>query len=366
MKAPAATATRTFSFDPADLAESALQAQLLRRCRRSMGHDINNAVQALQSGLEILSKSLQPGAVHRVEPAECVPLLKQQLVNLQYTLGRLLNEVAPAPAPAAAFDFVELVRETLLFLSHETAISRAKLELPAQVMVLARRTVVRRALLSCILDALDDIELHGSLLLGVTQAHSTSTLELRVITGTPAAGRRQRLSEILERLLAPENASIALADLADGYAIVLQLANLPPPSERTIDVAAAADASSHHAAPRVLIVDGHRDSADTLALLLELEGYGAKAVYTSAQALAIVAEFRPTLVLLDLEQPDMAGAATVQRLREASRHESAIVALSGDAAGRRREAAAAHFDAELAKPVEPAALRELMARLPRR
>jgi len=359
------TATKTFSFEPADLADSALQAQLLRRCRRSMGHDINNAVQALQSGLEILSKSLQPAAVRRIEPAECIPLLKQHLANLHQTLGRLLDEMSPEPAPAAAFDIVELVREMLLFLSHEAAVAHAMLQLPAQALVLARSAVVRRVLLSCVLDALDHLGSNGSLALSVTQAHSTSMLELRVIAGALPPSRRQ-LKEILERMLAAENASIAFADTADGYTITLQLANAPAQSEKTIDAASAMDISSQRARQRVLIVDGHRDSADTLTLLLELQGYDAKAVYTSAQALKTSGEYRPTLVLLDLGLSGVDSAATVQRLREASPSEPAIVAISDSAAGQQRDAPASHFDAELAKPVELAALRELIARLPRR
>lgn len=364
MSEPARKSPLTFSFEPDALAESALHAQLVRRCRRSLGHDLNNAVQALQSGLEILAKSLQPAALRRMDPAECVPLLKQQLANLQHTLGRLLNEVAPEPAPADAFDFVALLKEVLLFLHHETAVARAALQLPPQAMVLARSAVIRRVLLSCILDALDNVGYEGSLAMTLTQTHSAAILELRVVAAAPAT-TRQRLGKVLERMLAAENASIDFTDTDDGYSVRVQLSNAQGDAartDRTIDAAAPAAVSSHTAV-RVMIVDSHRDSADTLALLLELEGYPAKAAYTRAQALNLLDEYRPTLVLLDLGLSDADRNSIIQRIRSAPEHRPAIVALQGDEGGT-SAGPDTSFDAELAKPVELSAVRELIARLP--
>ena len=60
--------------------------------------------------------------------------------------------------------------------------------------------------------------------------------------------------------------------------------------------------------PRILIVDDDVDAADSLASLLQSTGYGdARVAYTGATALALAVEFVPTVLLVDLDLPDMSG-----------------------------------------------------------
>ena len=70
--------------------------------------------------------------------------------------------------------------------------------------------------------------------------------------------------------------------------------------------------------PRILIVDDDVDAADALASLLQSVGYGdARVAYTGATALALAVEFVPTVVLVELELPDMNGYEVARQL---SRH----------------------------------------------
>lgn len=358
---------QTFRFEEPELGDSALQAQILLRCRRSLDHDLKNAVQALHSGIEVMSRTLQAPGSRKISPLECIPLLQQQLANLQAKLGALLDEVAPAePAPPAAFDLVELLNDLQRFLNHESAMAQADLQLPAQAQVLARKPVIRRVLLACMLDALDSVDAGGSLRFVVTQEALQVALELRVITSHQHApglsATRQRLRQILERTLDTEGLSIAFADSADGSLIRMLLPMEP--------LAASAPAPGESAprgtkgALRVLVVDDNRDAADSLALLLDLEGHGAKSAYTGEQALSLINEYRPALVLLDIGLPDMAGEVVAQRIRDTAAHPPLLVSISGFDRGLRRNAAAPfEFDAELVKPVELAALRTLLESL---
>src|SRR5438552_10865868 len=67
--------------------------------------------------------------------------------------------------------------------------------------------------------------------------------------------------------------------------------------------------------PRVLIVDGDVDAANALASLLQSSGYGdARVAYTGATALALVVEFAPTVLLVDLDLPDMSGYDVARQL----------------------------------------------------
>lgn len=68
---------------------------------------------------------------------------------------------------------------------------------------------------------------------------------------------------------------------------------------------------------RVLIVDDHKSFRSCARVLLESEGYdvvGEAADGVSAVALA--AELEPTVVLLDIQLPDLDGFAVAQRMTE--------------------------------------------------
>lgn len=113
---------------------------------------------------------------------------------------------------------------------------------------------------------------------------------------------------------------------------------------------------------RVLVVDDSRDTADMLAVLLNLWSYDARAAYDGPAALDTVADFRPDAALIDLAMPGMDGCELAGRLGT----EVVRIALTGygDEAHRRLTAAAG-FIAHLLKPVDPGELRDLLAVLAR-
>ncbi len=111
---------------------------------------------------------------------------------------------------------------------------------------------------------------------------------------------------------------------------------------------------------RVLIVDDHRDGADSLGMLVEELGHNAHVTYGGRQALNVAMAFRPDLMLIDLAMPDMNGCDLVRRFRQSPMFAgSRIVAITGHAdQGHKTLAIKAGFDAVLFKPV---ALKELEA-----
>jgi CheY-like chemotaxis protein len=117
----------------------------------------------------------------------------------------------------------------------------------------------------------------------------------------------------------------------------------------------------HVEARRILVVDDHRDSADTLQLLLELDGHAVAVAYEGAGALALAGQFRPDVVILDLDLPDISGYEVARRLR-ALPDAARLVALSGY--GGERCLAMTHdagFEHHLLKPIDLAALRHVLA-----
>jgi DNA-binding response OmpR family regulator len=56
-----------------------------------------------------------------------------------------------------------------------------------------------------------------------------------------------------------------------------------------------------------VIADDNRDAADSLALLLQLSGYGTFVAYNGQQALDLGAREHPRAFILDVGMPDMTG-----------------------------------------------------------
>jgi two-component system chemotaxis response regulator CheY len=122
-------------------------------------------------------------------------------------------------------------------------------------------------------------------------------------------------------------------------------------------------ASEQQSEPDVLIVEDQPDVRDTLADLLELEGYRVVTAANGAEALALLQQSAPPHVILrDLRMPVMNGWAFRQE-QQASPVLALIpvVVISGE---RDVSAAASELQAagHLAKPIE---IQELLAVLER-
>jgi CheY-like chemotaxis protein/two-component sensor histidine kinase len=116
---------------------------------------------------------------------------------------------------------------------------------------------------------------------------------------------------------------------------------------------------------RILVVDDNRDSADSLALMLRLKGNATQTAYDGLEAVEAAAAFRPDLVLLDIGMPKLNGYDAARRLRDQPWGRNImLVALTGWGQEEdRRKSREAGFDLHMAKPIEAAALDELLAGL---
>ena len=108
----------------------------------------------------------------------------------------------------------------------------------------------------------------------------------------------------------------------------------------------------------MLIADDHVDAAETLAMLVGLEGYAVEVARNGQDALTLARRLRPDVVILDIGMPGLDGHAVAHRIRQTQDGASMlIVALSGrgDAEDKER-ARVAGFDEHFTKPVDPALL----------
>jgi two-component system CheB/CheR fusion protein len=111
-------------------------------------------------------------------------------------------------------------------------------------------------------------------------------------------------------------------------------------------------------------VDDNVDAAESLAMLLRMEGHDVRVTHDGPAALAAVEADPPDLVFLDIGMPVMNGYDVAQRLRQRPGLENLLlVAMTGWGQEEdRRRSQEAGFDHHLVKPVEPAALHQLLAR----
>jgi len=130
----------------------------------------------------------------------------------------------------------------------------------------------------------------------------------------------------------------------------------------TAPASAAQPGGSPRAGRRILVVDDNRDSASSLALMLQIMGNETRTAHDGLEGLEIAAAFRPEVVLLDLGMPRLNGFDTAKKLREQPWGKDVVlVALTGwGQESDRRRSREAGFDIHLVKPVEPALLGRLI------
>jgi PAS domain S-box-containing protein len=146
------------------------------------------------------------------------------------------------------------------------------------------------------------------------------------------------------------------------------LVRLPVSAEAPADGPARPGDPEGPAAParcRILVVDDLRDAADTLALLLQMRGHDVRAARDGLEAVAAAEAFLPEVVLLDIGLPKLNGYQAARRIRQQPWGRGmTLVALTGWGQEEdKRRASEAGFDHHLTKPVDPAALEELLAEL---
>jgi len=119
-----------------------------------------------------------------------------------------------------------------------------------------------------------------------------------------------------------------------------------------------------HAPQRVLVADDLRDSADSMALVLELAGHEVRAAYDGAEAVELARAALPDVVVLDIGMPRLDGYAACRAIRALPGGDRILmIALTGWGQPEdRRKAREAGFDHHLTKPVDPMRLRELLAK----
>lgn len=131
---------------------------------------------------------------------------------------------------------------------------------------------------------------------------------------------------------------------------------------RTPEGSVPNDKTASHAL-RILVVDDNRDSARTMAKILELDGHRVSCVYDGLSVVDRVAAQQSEVVLLDIGLPGIDGYQLAQQLRERYPSQQLMLIAMTGYGGELTNTRAHHagFDHFLVKPVNLSSLKEMLA-----
>jgi CheY-like chemotaxis protein len=114
---------------------------------------------------------------------------------------------------------------------------------------------------------------------------------------------------------------------------------------------------------RVLIVDDNPQNLKLARIILAGEGYEVRTATDAEDALRVLEEFSPRLILMDIQLPGMDGLELTRRLKADERRRSiVVVALTAYAMkGDEERAMSAGCDGYIAKPIDTERLPRMVA-----
>ncbi len=152
------------------------------------------------------------------------------------------------------------------------------------------------------------------------------------------------------------------AGIGSGSEFTMHIPRTAAPQQPDRAAAPVARAAGAPRAHRVLIADDNRDAADSLALLLGIEGHEVTVATNGSQALELIAAEHPDIALLDIGMPLLDGHEVARRVRaNPALADIVLVAITGwGQESDKVRARDAGFDLHFTKPIEPQHIIDLL------
>ena len=372
------------AIDITDLkqAEQALSEQDARKDEflATLSHELRNPLAPIRSGLAVLRMTRNPEHMEKTfatidrQLGHLVTLVDDLLDISRVRTGKIVLRPERIELQTAVRTAIEAVRPLL-----DAADQRLEIELPVQpVWLQADATRICQVVNNLLTNAAKYSPRGSTIALTVLRASNDVVVTVADQgEGIPQYMHAQvfemftQVDRTLDRAQGGLGIGLALVKRLvemHGGTVVVESAGLGAGSTFTLRlptlVDVDADGLASQAAPaaepisntrlRVLVVDDNVDAAETLAELLSLYGHETQVAGSGLAALAIVRDFRPVLILLDIGMPGMNGYETALRIRADDPSGAVtLVALTGwGAEADRLKAKQAGFDHHFTKPVE--------------
>jgi PAS domain S-box-containing protein len=350
-----------------------------------LAHELRNPLAPIRNAVEILKHSARDSVAARAtvimeRQVEQMTRLVDDLLDISRVReGKLVLRVAPADLRVVVDQAVEATAPTLrqAGLAFETSAPPTAVpvdvdavrisQVLGNVLNNAAKFTPRGGTVALTLEAQPDvavIRIRDSGV-GIDADAIDQVFDLFMQTGGPARVDGLGIGLTLAKsLVERHNGTITVRSAGRdlGTEVTIELPIASTTEDRPVDSVPLTDAAP--VARRVLVVDDNRDSAEMMALLLNFLGHETRVVHDGLAAVEAASEFRPHVVLLDLQLPKLDGYGAAERIRQQGRAAPVLVALTGRGADEdRRKSTAAGFSAHLVKPVDHHELTRLIAEL---
>ncbi|WP_146401117.1 PAS domain-containing hybrid sensor histidine kinase/response regulator [Pseudobythopirellula maris] len=350
----------------------------------TLAHELRNPLSPIASAVKLMHDSADDAAEVRQLSQIADRQLKQlvRLVDDLLDVSRISRGKVQLQRTLCGLD--EIVRQAVESVSDKVraAEHRLKVDIPAEPLYVhgdhARLTQVVTNVLNNAVKYTPD---GGDISLTLTSVGDSARIEIKDSgVGIPA----ESLSKVfelftqleIERLSGGSGLGIGLALVKEfvdlhggvieiesaghlqGCRVVIHLPTTAPPQADDIDDEGEPVAPSDRAAPtrplRVLVVDDLRAIAYTLSRLMENMGHETLTADCGENALRVIGDFRPDVVVSDVSMPGMSGYELATEIRRRYSDTIGLVALTGyGMQADRDKALASGFDHHMVKPPDP-------------
>jgi PAS domain S-box-containing protein len=382
--------TRCFTRDVTDRkrAENALREADRRKDEflAMLAHELRNPLAPIRNSLHILNLTTRndPTAVRVGEMMErqvnhMVRLVDDLMEVSRITRGKIELRKETVEVAAVVRSAVETSRPLI-----EAARHTLEVEIPTEQLTLYGDAVrLTQVIANLLNNAAKYTEEGGRIWLTVKKAEGFVVISVKDSgTGIPA----DMLPQVFELFTQVDRSSRTQGGLGIGLTLVKSLVEMHdgrveaksagvgcgsefivrlPLARNVKSTAGVVNPQALHSplSPRrILVVDDNHDAADSLAMLLRLLGAEVKIVYSGAEALATLPDYRPSVVLLDIGMPGMDGHEVARRIRKLPDHKhTLLIAMTGWGQEEdRRRSHNAGFDYHLIKPADVGTLESLL------
>lgn len=106
---------------------------------------------------------------------------------------------------------------------------------------------------------------------------------------------------------------------------------------------------------KILVIEDNEQNRYLMQYMLEKTGYTVVMASCGLEAIAMVAQEKPDLILMDIQLPDMDGLEVTRRIRasEADAHIPIVAVTSFAMSGDREKALSAGCNGYIEKPINP-------------
>jgi len=352
----------------------------------TLAHELRNPLAPMSNMLEVVKRAENDGEVVKRahdtmerQLGQMVRLVDDLLDLNRITHDRLALRRSEVELSSVIEQAVEVARPLLDSAGHELII-----DLPREPIYLnADRARLAQVFGNLLNNSSKYTKPHGVILLTAKRAGDEAVVSVK---DNGAGIPKDKLDSIFEMFMQVDGtAEKSQGGLGIGLTLVKRLAEmhggtieaksegegqgsefivrLPVLEESSVASHAGADGTQQSISQRrIVIVDDNRDSAESLAMLLEITGNQTFMAHDGLEAIDVIEQQRPEVALLDIGLPGLSGHEVCRRVREQPwGKDMVMIALTGwGQEDDRRKSVEAGFNGHLVKPVDYDNLLELL------